>query len=80
MRMHKLGSIGRNVITAGLLVVSAAVCIPFALLGSAIFAHAPTNRLLGFFFPWLLIVGTWAQYGRSGRQIVGYRHVFFSLS
>jgi hypothetical protein len=49
-------SIGRN-ITIGLLIVSGLFCVPLAIFASALFAHAP-NRL-AFFFPWLLIIGTW---------------------
>ena len=53
-------SIGRNV-TAGLLIVSGVICIPLALLASALFAHAPNyaHNPVAFLYPWLLIGGTW---------------------
>lgn len=68
MRMDALISIGRN-ITAGLLIVSGVVCIPLALLASALFA---ANNPLAIFYPWSLIIGAWGAVWalwRAGRWI-----------
>jgi hypothetical protein len=68
MRVDALMSVGRN-ITTGLLIVSGVVCIPLALLASAVFA---ANNLLAIFYPWSLIIGGWGAVWalwRTGRWI-----------
>lgn len=49
------------IITGGLLVVSAIVCTPIALLTLAFLFYAPDRapRPLEFLYPSLLIIGTW---------------------
>jgi hypothetical protein len=64
-----------RIITFGMLVVSAIVCIPLALLYSALIAHAlnavsPLDGFYYFFYPWLLIGGTWIAVWLLGK----YKH------
>jgi hypothetical protein len=51
----------RQVITFGLFVLSAVVCLPFAFLTSALAIHAP--KPLALFYPAILLIGAWIVAG-----------------
>jgi hypothetical protein len=48
---------GGRILAFGLIGVSAIVCLPFAVIGTLYFAHAPNNWVV--LIPWLALLGTW---------------------